>query len=90
MAVPMYRLIAADLRRQIESGALKPGAQLKTEVELREDYAQNGYKKMKAMGATAAIRPVMKISPASPIGYGPCGPSARSPTPLSRRTPRAV
>ena len=42
MAVPMYHLIAADLRRQIESGALKPGAQLKTEVELREDYAQNG------------------------------------------------
>lgn len=42
MAVPMYRLIADDLRRQIDSGALRPGAQLKTEVELREDYAQNG------------------------------------------------
>ena len=42
MAEPMYRLIADDLWRQIESGKLKPGAQLKTAVELREDYGQNG------------------------------------------------
>lgn len=42
MAAPMYRFIADDLRRQIESGTLAPGAQLKTEVELREDYGQNG------------------------------------------------
>lgn len=40
MAEPMYRLIADDLRSQIESGALAPGAQLMSEVELREHYGQ--------------------------------------------------
>lgn len=40
MSEPMYRLIADDLRRQIESGKLPPGAQLKSEVELREEYGQ--------------------------------------------------
>jgi GntR family transcriptional regulator len=34
----MYRQIAEDLRRQIETGALEPGAQLRTEIELREKY----------------------------------------------------
>lgn len=38
MAEPMYRQIAADLRRQIEVGELSPGAQLRTELELREEY----------------------------------------------------
>lgn len=38
MPDPMYRVIAADLRRQIESGELAPGAQLQTEIELREIY----------------------------------------------------
>lgn len=38
MAEPMYRRIADDLRRQIESGELPPGAQLQTELELRESY----------------------------------------------------
>ena len=38
MADPMYRQIADDLRRQIESGELPPGAQLRTELELREEY----------------------------------------------------
>ena len=38
MAEPMYRLIADDLGRQIDSGELPVGAQLKTEVELREEY----------------------------------------------------
>ena len=42
MAEPMYRLIADDLRRQIESGQLAPGAQLMSEVELREEYGQDG------------------------------------------------
>ena len=41
MVEPMYRVIAADLQWQIESGELAPGAQLKTEVELREDYAKD-------------------------------------------------
>jgi GntR family transcriptional regulator len=38
MANPMYRQIAEDLRSQIESGGLKPGQQLRTEIELRERY----------------------------------------------------
>jgi GntR family transcriptional regulator len=42
MADPMYRRIAEDLRRQIESGDIAPGAQLKSEVELREEYGQDG------------------------------------------------
>jgi GntR family transcriptional regulator len=35
---PMYRQIADDLQQQIESGDLSPGAQLETELELRERY----------------------------------------------------
>jgi GntR family transcriptional regulator len=42
MAEPMYRQIAEDLRRQVESGELVPGARLKSEVELREEYAKDG------------------------------------------------
>lgn len=38
MADPMYRQIAGDLRRRIESGELGPGSQLPTELELREQY----------------------------------------------------
>lgn len=38
MAEPMYRQIADDLRRQIEAGELPPGAQLQTELELRDRY----------------------------------------------------
>jgi DNA-binding GntR family transcriptional regulator len=37
---PMYRVIAADLRRQIEHGELPAGSQLATEVELREMYGR--------------------------------------------------
>ena len=37
---PMYRVIADDLRRQIEAGELRAGVQLKTEVELREEYGR--------------------------------------------------
>ena len=39
---PIYRAIAEDLRRQIESGELAPGVQLKTEVEFRQEYGQDG------------------------------------------------
>ena len=39
MPDPMYKLIADDLRRQIESGPLQAGDQLKTELQLAEDYA---------------------------------------------------
>ena len=38
MANPMYRQIAEDLREQIASSQLKPGQQLRTEIELREHY----------------------------------------------------
>jgi GntR family transcriptional regulator len=38
---PMYRQIAEDLRAQIESGALAPGAQLPTELELRDQYSSS-------------------------------------------------
>ena len=38
MPQPMYQQIADDLRRQIESGTLKPGEQLPTEILLREQY----------------------------------------------------
>jgi GntR family transcriptional regulator len=38
MAGPMYQQIAGDLREQIESGVIRPGRQLRTELELREHY----------------------------------------------------
>jgi GntR family transcriptional regulator len=38
MADPLYRKIADDLRRRIESGELEPGTQLPTELELRDQY----------------------------------------------------
>lgn len=38
MAEPMYRQIADDLQHRIESGELPYGAQLPTEIELREQY----------------------------------------------------
>jgi GntR family transcriptional regulator len=41
-AEPMYRVIADDLRRQIEADELRAGVQLKTEVELREEYGRAG------------------------------------------------
>jgi GntR family transcriptional regulator len=39
MPEPIYRQIAEDLRHQIETGQLRPGEQLKTEIELREKYS---------------------------------------------------
>ena len=39
MPEPIYRSIAEDLRRQIESGELRPGEQLRTEIELRDHYS---------------------------------------------------
>ena len=38
VAEPIYRQIAEDLRRQIETGELRPGQQLRTEIELRDHY----------------------------------------------------
>jgi GntR family transcriptional regulator len=38
MANPMYRQIAEDLREQIESGRLRRGQKLRTELELQDDY----------------------------------------------------
>jgi len=39
MAEPAYKQIADDLRKKIESRELRPGTQLPTELELREQYA---------------------------------------------------
>jgi GntR family transcriptional regulator len=39
VADPMYKQIAEDLRRQIDTGELAPGSQLATEIELRETYS---------------------------------------------------
>jgi GntR family transcriptional regulator len=39
VAEPMYKQIAEDLRRQIDTGELAPGSQLATEIELRETYS---------------------------------------------------
>jgi GntR family transcriptional regulator len=39
MADPMYRVIAEELRQEIESGALEPGSQLPTEFELRDRFS---------------------------------------------------
>ena len=39
MPAPIYRSIADDLRRQIEAGELRPGQQLRTEIELRDHYS---------------------------------------------------
>jgi GntR family transcriptional regulator len=39
MAEPLYRQIADDLRTKIESGELKQGSQLATEIELRDQYS---------------------------------------------------
>jgi DNA-binding GntR family transcriptional regulator len=38
MAEPMYRQIAEDLQHRIDSGELQRGAQVPTEIELREQY----------------------------------------------------
>jgi GntR family transcriptional regulator len=38
VADPMYRVIAEELRREIESGKLEPGSQLPTELELRDRF----------------------------------------------------
>ena len=38
-ADPMYRQIAEDLRGQIEAGTIVQGAQLPTEIDLREQYS---------------------------------------------------
>ena len=38
---PLYQQIAEDLRAQIKSGSLAPGAQLPTELELRDRYASS-------------------------------------------------
>jgi GntR family transcriptional regulator len=38
VAEPLYRRIAEDLRRKIESGEMAPASQLPSELELRENY----------------------------------------------------
>jgi GntR family transcriptional regulator len=38
VAEPMYRMIAQELQEAIQSGAVPPGAQIPTELELRDKY----------------------------------------------------
>ena len=38
---PMYQQIAEKLRARIEAGELAPGAQLPTELELRDQYSSS-------------------------------------------------
>lgn len=38
MAEPLYRQIAQDLRRKIESGGLRPGEKLPNETQFRQEY----------------------------------------------------
>ena len=38
MAVPTYRLVAADLRSKIEAGKMRPGTQLPPEKNLQDEY----------------------------------------------------
>ncbi len=38
MPQPLYQQIADDLRKQIDSGTLRPGQQLPTEIHLRDQY----------------------------------------------------
>ena len=40
--MPLYRKIAEDLRRQIKTGELAPGARLPSEAELMEAHGQDG------------------------------------------------
>jgi GntR family transcriptional regulator len=40
--MPLYRMIAEDLRDQITAGKLAPGDRLKSEAELMEEYGQDG------------------------------------------------
>jgi GntR family transcriptional regulator len=56
MAGPLYRQIADDLRRKIDSGERRPGAQLPTEDELMKEYhasrntARNAVKELTTLG----------------------------------------
>jgi GntR family transcriptional regulator len=56
MAEPMYRVIADDLERQISSGELDSGAQLPSEIELREAYGQGA-----AMASRNTVRDAIKL-----------------------------
>ena len=51
----MYRRIADDLRSQIESGMLAPGAQLPTESELMADYGTSRNTIREAIKTAAGI-----------------------------------
>jgi GntR family transcriptional regulator len=53
---PMYLQIAEDLRRQIDSRVLEPGAQLPTEQELREKYSASRNTVRDAIQRLASLR----------------------------------
>jgi len=77
MAQPMYQQIAEDLRAQIESGILQPGAQLPTELELSDRYASSRNTirdAMKRLTSEVSWRRDQAKEPSSPGGSTPSSP----------------
>jgi GntR family transcriptional regulator len=65
MGNPMYRQIAEDLRAQIDSGGLRPGQQLRSELELREHY---GASRNTVRDAIKWLRGIQLTGPAARSG----------------------
>jgi GntR family transcriptional regulator len=56
MSQPMYRRVAEDLGNKIESGELAPGQQLKSELELREEYGPEDGKEISRNTVRDAVK----------------------------------
>lgn len=75
MTGPLYRQIADDLRRQIDSGERQPGAQLPTEDELMKEHhasrntARNAIKELTTLGLVYTLhgRGTFVTEPVNPI-----------------------
>ena len=57
--IPKYEAIAADIRRSIEDGALKPGDKLPTVVEFCELYSVSKITVKRAIEQIARGRPLL-------------------------------
>ena len=64
--IPKYEAIAADIRRSIEDGALKPGDKLPTVVEFCELYSVS---KIHRSNELLNKSPRKVLLPATRIGY---------------------